>query len=75
MRAVAHRARSAVGTSATLGRYGIVWPILLAREALAAYDDVLAVVMKLVLGRDWDERELDEARRRRRPRPSRSDGR
>jgi hypothetical protein len=48
-RLVGDRTRSAVALSSALGRHSIVWPILMAREALAATDEVLAVLMKFVL--------------------------
>jgi len=67
-RPVAARARSGVAALVTVGRYGIVWPIFMARETLAAYDDVLALCMNFVLGDDWDDGGLDQARRSRRRR-------
>ena len=35
---------------------------LVAREVLAAYDDALSFWMNAILGDEWDEGELDEAR-------------
>jgi hypothetical protein len=43
-------------------RYSIVWPIFVAREVLAAYDDALSFWMNAILGDEWDEGKLDEAR-------------
>ena len=59
---MAGRARCGAGAVGTLMRYSIVWPIFVAREVLAAYDDALSFWMNAILGDEWDEGELDEAR-------------
>lgn len=58
--------RAKCGAVGALMRYGIVWPIFVAREVLAAYDDALSFWMNAILGDEWDEGELDDARQSRR---------
>jgi hypothetical protein len=36
-------------------RYGMAWPVLVARETLAAWDDVMRFWLDVVLGSNWDE--------------------
>ena len=60
------RVRSGAHTAITLARYGTAWPIFLARETLAAWDDGLAFMMNVILGDEWQTVGLDEARRSRR---------
>jgi hypothetical protein len=54
------------GAVGALVRYSIVWPIFVAREVLAAYDDALSFWMNAILGDEWDEGGADDARHRRR---------
>lgn len=68
-RAVADRASSGVGVAGTFLRYSAAWPIFMARETLAAWDDGLAFWMNFILGDDWDDSgSFDDARRSRRRR-------
>ncbi len=65
------RVASATGgarAAGTLLRYGTAWPIFIARETLAAWDDGLAFLMNLILGDDWGAGGYDDARRSRRRR-------
>ena len=57
------RVRSGAHTAITLARYGTAWPIFIAREPLAAWDDGLAFMMNVILGDDWQAVGPDEARR------------
>jgi hypothetical protein len=65
-RTVADRAKHGAHAAVTIVRYCIAWPIFIARETLAAYDDGLAFMMNIVLGDDWKAVGFDEARRHRR---------
>lgn len=65
---MAGRARCGAGAVGTLMRYSIVWPIFVAREVLAAYDDALSFWMSAILGDDWDDGGVDQARHSRRRR-------
>jgi len=44
----------------TLLRYSMAWPFFVTREALAAYDDLLAFSLNVILGDDWEAGGLDE---------------
>ena len=65
---MAGRPKCGAGPIGTLVRYSIVWPIFVAREVLAAYDDALSFWMNAILGDEWDKGERDDARQDRRPR-------
>ncbi|MGA2925635.1 MAG: hypothetical protein ABSG43_06485 [Solirubrobacteraceae bacterium] len=67
-RTVTDRTWSAVRAVGTIARYGAAWPIFITRETLAAWDDVLAFLMNLILGGDWHAGGYDDARRSRRRR-------
>ncbi|HET7047435.1 MAG TPA: hypothetical protein VFI54_04120 [Solirubrobacteraceae bacterium] len=59
---MASRPLCTAGAVGTLVRYSMVWPIFVAREVLAAYDDALSFWMNAILGDEWDEGGPDEAR-------------
>ena len=63
---IAYRTASGVHAAVTILRYGTAWPIFVARETLAAWDDGLAFMMNLILGDDWQSVGFDETRRSRR---------
>lgn len=63
---IAYRTASGVHAAVTILRYGTAWPIFVARETLAAWDDGLAFMMNLILGDDWQAVGFDETRRSRR---------
>jgi hypothetical protein len=57
-----------VDAAFALVRYATAWPIFVARETLAAWDDGLAFIMNMILGEDWQAVGFGEDRRsRRRP--------
>lgn len=65
---MAGRPKCRAGPIGTLVRYSIAWPVFVAREVLAAYDDALSFWMNAILGDEWDKGGLDDARRSRRRR-------
>jgi hypothetical protein len=65
---IAHRTASGAHAAVTILRYSAAWPIFVARETLAAWDDGLAFMMNVILGDDWRAVGFEETRRsRRRP--------
>jgi hypothetical protein len=66
---VPNQVRAGVHATITLVRYGTAWPIFIARETLAAWDDGLALMLNLILGPDWQAVGFDEVRRSRRGHP------
>ena len=63
---IARRTASGAHAAVTILRYSAAWPIFVARETLAAWDDGLAFMMNVILGDDWKAAGFDETRRSRR---------
>jgi hypothetical protein len=54
VRTPADRPLSEFAAMGTIARYGMAWPLFVTREMLAAWDDLLAFWMNVILGDDWE---------------------
>ncbi|HYB25043.1 MAG TPA: hypothetical protein VEF89_00355 [Solirubrobacteraceae bacterium] len=53
-RPAAAPALEALAHAQAIVRYGVAWPVLVARETLAAWDDLMSAWLDVILGSDWD---------------------